>query len=472
MGTLDYGVLTVYLVLLIGIGFYAKHRQKNADDYFVAGRRMGPVTIACLWVGAWIGGAAIVGSSTRAYQHGVTASWYILAQAIGCLLFGLFAAVRIKQLGDRHQLLTYPDFIEQSCGSRTRIVATVTTILAFTAYSAGQFVAAASILQAMLGWDYEAALLLAGAVVILYTAIGGYLALSYADNAQVALLLFGIVVVGIPVAISQAGSWADMQAVLPASYYDFGAQGWDRVAALVVSMVLSFFVGMDSFSRTFAARDAATARRGALLAGILVLPVALAVAWLGLAAAVLYPGHVASESSILATFVLDAFPFGLKGVMVVAILAAITSTADICILTASANYARDVHQRYIRPDLTPPAMLRIGMIAAVGVGLLSMLLAWKMRDIIDILQFGFTINSAGLFLPTMAALYFSRVPERAAFWSTTASLVTVIGWRIAADASSSGIFAIDPLWPGLGVSALLLAGLTALDPRRAAGAAA
>jgi Na+/pantothenate symporter len=88
-------------------------------------------------------------------------------------------------------------------------------------------------------------------------------------------------------------------------------------------------------------------------------------------------------------------------------------------------------------------------------------MAWKMRDIVDILQFGFTINSAGLFLPTMAALYWDRVPGYAAFWSTLASLVTVIAWRVAADAGAVGLFAIDPLWPGLAVSAILIVVLSA-----------
>jgi hypothetical protein len=96
-------------------------------------------------------------------------------------------------------------------------------------------------------------------------------------------------------------------------------------------------------------------------------------------------------------------------------------------------------------------------------------MAWRMRDIIDILQFGFTLNSAGLFLPTVAALSTSRVPASAAFWSTAASLATVVGWRIAADASVGGIFAVDPLWPGLAVSAVLLVALTALHPRRPSG---
>lgn len=470
MGVLDTGILFVYLALMVGLGFYAKHRQQNVEDYFVAGRRMGPVTIACLWLAAWIGGAAVVGTSSRVYEFGVTGVWYVLAQAVGCLLFGLFMAGRVKQLGDRHKHLTYPDFIEQHYDSRTRVVATLTTILAFTAYSAGQLAAAAAILQVLLGWDYSLSLLLAGAIVILYTATGGYLAVTYTDWVQVALLLLGVVAVGIPVAISQAGGWAHMHAALPASYYDLGAQGWGRIAALVVSMVLSFFVAMDSFSRCFAARDPAAARNGALGAIFLILPLAIAAVWLGLACAVLYPDQ-AGSGGILTTFVLDAFPAGLRGLMVIGILSAIMSTADICILTASANYTRDIHQRYIQPGITPRAMLRLGTLASLVAGGLAMLMAWKMRDIIDILQLGFTINSAALFLPTIAAIYWDRVPAGAAFWSISASLATVIGWRIAADAGIGGLFTIDPLWPGLLVSTTVLLVLAMAGSRRVAEAA-
>jgi SSS family solute:Na+ symporter len=154
--------------------------------------------------------------------------------------------------------------------------------------------------------------------------------------------------------------------------------------------------------------------------------------------------------------------------MVIGILSAVMSVASISVLTASANYARDIHQRYLRPDLPPSAMLRIGTLASLGAGGLGLLLAWKMRDIIDILQFGFTLNSAGLFLPTIAALWTDRIPASAAFWSTSASLATVIAWRVLADTGAGAIFAIDPLWPGLLVSALLLALLTVLHPRRAA----
>ena len=192
------------------------------------------------------------------------------------------------------------------------------------------------------------------------------------------------------------------------------------------------------FFRSYSARDSAAARTGALLSIGLVLPVALAVAWLGLASAVLYPGH-ASGGGILIKFVLEAFPAGLKGLMVIGILSATMSVASICVITASANYTRDIHQRYIQPGISRPAMLRLGTLASVGAGLVAMLIAWKMRDIIDILQLGFTINAAALFLPTIAAIYWDRVPASAAFWSSSLSLATVIGWRVAADAGLGGI---------------------------------
>ncbi len=461
MGILDTAILFGYLAVLIGLGFYANYKQRSVDDYFVAGRRMGPFTIACLWLASWVGGASIVGSSARAFDLGVTGVWYILAIALGCLLFGLTLAEKVKRVGDAERHLTYPDFIEHYYDARTRIVATVTTVLAFTAYSAGQLMAAAAILQVLLGWDYGQALMLSSAIVIMYTATGGYLAVTYTDWVQFVLLFVGIVLIGLPIAIYQAGTWSDLQAALPPSYFDPGAWGWGKIAALVGSIVLSFFVAMDSYSRSFAARDARTARNGALLAVVFMLPIALAATWLGMASAVLFP-DAASSSGILTTFIVETFPIGLKGLALVGVLAAVMSSADICILTASANYTRDVHQRFLQPDIGEQSMLRLSILASTIFGMMAAFMAWKMQDIIDVLQLGFTINGAALFLPTIAAFYWRRADSTAAFWSICLSLATVLGWRLAGDLDLGAVFNIDPLWPGLLVSTAVFLGLSAL----------
>lgn len=296
--------------MMIALGFYANRKQKGVEDYFLAGRRQNTFSIACLWMASWVGGAAVIGTSARAYDIGISASWYVLAQAIGLLLFGIFFAARVKKLGDEHRYLTYPDFIAHKFDSRTQVVATITTSLAFIAFAAGQLVAA-----------------------------------------------------------------------------------------------------------------------------------------------VLFP-DVANSNEILTTFVVELFPPGLKGLVLVGILAAVMSTADICILTVSANVTQDVYLRYINPHMSHQRMLRLGMLASVGVGVLAMLMAWKMQDIIGILLLGFTINGAALFLPTMVAMYAKRIDTSAAFWSILLSLITVIGWELAAQAGAGGVFQLESLWPGLAVSVL------------------
>lgn len=451
MSTLDTAIIFIYLGMMIGLGIYANRKQKSVDDYFLAGRRQGTFSIACLWLASWIGGASVIGTSARAHEIGISASWYVLAQAIGLFLFGIFFAARVKQLGDDHQFLTYPDFIAAKFDSRTQIVATITTALAFIAFASGQLVAAASIIQVLLDWSYESSLLLAAGIVVLYTATGGYLAITYTDWVQFILLLIGVLIIGVPVAIMNAGTPAEMARALPDSYFQMGAWGWPTILAIIFSMGMSFFVAMDSFTRCFAAKSAQAARRGTLLAVLFVVPIAAAAALLGVAAAVLFP-EIQDGNNVLTHFVIELFPVGLKGLVLVGLLAAVMSTADICILTASANITRDVYQRYFNPDMSHHRMLRLGMAASAFVGLISLMIAWKMQDIIDVLLMGFTINSAGLFLPTMMAMYAKRTDANAAFWSITLSLITVIGWKLAAQAGWEGVFQQEPLWPGLVVS--------------------
>lgn len=458
MALIDNVIIFLYLAALIGIGVYANHKQADVDDYYVAGRRQGTVSIACLWLAGWIGGASIVGSSGKAYEAGITGIWYVLALAIGCGLFGLIAAKRVKQLGDTHQYLTFPDLIEHQFDSKTRMIVTVTTVAAYIAFSAGQLAAAGSIIRVMLDWDFTSALMLATGVVVLYTATGGYLAVAWTDWVQFILLIIGVLLVGLPIAIQQTGGFGELTSQLPESYTDVGAWGWSAILALVISIILSFFTSMDCYTRTFAARSVKAARNGALLAVVFMLPLAVAATWMGMTTAVLFPGIVDSNDA-LTTFVLNLFPPGLKGLMLVGILAAIMSSADICILTASANFTRDVYQRYYDPDISQARMLRLGMISSLVIGLLSAFLAWKMQDVLNILALAFTLNSAAVILPTLAAVYAWRVDANTAFWSICLSFATILTWYLCASLDLALVFQIEPLWPGLVVAFVSFFGL-------------
>jgi SSS family solute:Na+ symporter len=454
MSMLDNGIILGYLAMMVVIGLYASRKQGNIEDYFVASGKVGTISVVCLWLAGWVGGAAVVAGSSNAYKFGISAGWYIGAMVIGCLLFGLFFAARVKRAGQENNFLTYPEMIEARYDSRTRIVATVTTIAAYLGYAAGQIAASALVLQTLLGLEYEVALLVSASIIVIYTATGGFLAITYTDWVQVSILFFGVAIIGIPVAVSQGGSWSTLTTSLPERYFDIGGWGWPTILALVVSVSLSFFTAMDNYTRCFAARSEQTARRGALIAAALLVPLMAGTVWLGMTSQVLL-SDVGDSGDALTRFVMDYFPVGLKGLLLVGILAALMSTADICILTASANTTRDIYQRYINPDVDPGRLLRMSMIASAVIGIGATLMAWLMQDVVSILLVAFTINSAALFLPSIAMVYFKQVSKSAAFWSISCALVAVITWYAGAQLSSAVVFGLDPLWPGLGVSSLV-----------------
>lgn len=454
MATIDYVIVGAYLLMMLALGVYAQIQQKHPDDYFVGGRRLGTFSIAVLWMAGWVGGATVIGSAGRAHDLGITAIWYGLALAIGCFVFAVVLAKKVKILGDAHQYLTYPDLIEHRFDSRTRAIATLTTLLAFIAFAAGQLAAAASIIEIMLSWTFGESLLLATSIVVAYTAIGGFIAITYTDWAQIVLLIAGVVFIGLPIAIANGGSPEMLRDALSSSHFEIGAWGWSAIIAMVISITMSFLVSMDSFTRSYAARDEAAAQRGPLIAVIIILVIGCAATWIGLTAAVALP-DIESGDGVLPAFILAFFPAGLKGLILVGILAAVMSTADICILTVSANITRDFYQRFVNPKAPPQRLLRLGILTSGLIGTLAGLMAWQMQSIIDILLIGFTINGAALVIPTIAAVYWPHTDSRPAFWSICAALTVVLAWQMASRISDASFLGIDPLWPGF-VSACLV----------------
>ena len=86
---------------MLAIGVFANRKDKGTENYYVGGRKQNPVTIMCLWVSCWIGGASVIGTSTKGYDMGITAVWYVGMTAMGCLLFSLLLSEKVKRIGDK-----------------------------------------------------------------------------------------------------------------------------------------------------------------------------------------------------------------------------------------------------------------------------------------------------------------------------------------------------------------------------------
>jgi SSS family solute:Na+ symporter len=219
----------------------------------------------------------------------------------------------------------------------------------------------------------------------------------------------------------------------------------------MLTIMLTFYTSMDSYTRCFASRNAATARRGTLFAALLIGLVAAAAIVIGLSAKVLAPeaaGEISTMNAMMA-FV----PAGVKGLIIIGLLAAIMSTGSVCLLVASANITQDVYKRFVNPRAASGTLVALGGVSAVLVGLLAAYLAISRQDIIDVLYIAFTVNSAGLFIPTIVAFMCRKGGATAGTCSIGLSLLTVVFWYLGQSwFPDSALFAVDPVWPGLAVS--------------------
>lgn len=451
---IDSVIIAVYLGLMLVIGFMGMRKRGNLEEYYVGGRKSGSFTIGCLWMSSWVGGATVVGAVDKAYNMGISSAWYCLVMALGCVIFALTSASLIQRIGSKLSCITYPELIENCYGAGARALTTVTTLIAYIAYTAGQFAAMAMIIQGAFDVERSTAVWLSAAVIAAYTALGGFFALSLTSILQAMTILFTFVLLMAPFLWFKVGGLAPIVDSLPASYFDISAWGWPTMIGMAVTITFTFFTSMDSYTRCFAAKSSRSSRRGAMLAACMVAAIAIAGCYSGLAARMMIPEVSATESAI-GMLIFSYIPAGMKGLILVGVLAAIMSTGSVCLLTASANITRDLYQRYARPEASSRSLVLLGSMAVLVVAVLSTYLAISKQSVIDILYIAFTINSAGLFIPTIAAFVWNKGNSRTAFASIGLTLITVLIWYAGkAIAPEVLAFKLDPVWPGLAVSAI------------------
>lgn len=452
MHIVEYLIIGIYLAGMLLIGVWANRRQKDLDDYYVGGRNKGVFSIMALWVSGWIGGASIIGTSTKAYNLGITAVWYVAIIGLACLLFAVIFSERIARMGMKLNLLTYSDFLSYRYDNNTAFVATISNIIANVAYLAAQLVASASIISFILGTKTGWSFVISTAIVVIYTTLGGLDAVTYTDWAQFVLIIIGVVVIGIPISLYETGGVSEILEAIPSEFLDIGAWGWISLAGFATSTILSFFTSMDSYTKSFAARDPKTSKKGMILSSVALIGIAIACTLLGLAAYVLLPGLGDGGQTALIQLIFNYFPIGLRVIVLTAILAALMSTADISVLSASVCITNDIYLRFFggKKKSEDKDLLKVSVLSSFVVGIVGAFIAWKLMDIMNILYIAFTFNSAALFIPTVSAFFYKRANAKSAFYSMSASLFVVIFWYAAAALNAGELFTkIDPLWPGL-----------------------
>lgn len=374
--------LVIYKIALVAIGLWTERRTKDGADFFVGGRQLGP-TVAAISASASSSSAwTLLGVSGAAYADGLSAIWLFPACVGGFCINWYVLAPALRRYGHATQAVTVTDVLARdAAGRRNRAIATVAALIivfSLGAYIASQYQAAGKSFASNFELDFDTSVLIGAGVVLLYTLLGGFWAVSVTDTLQgmvmaataLVLPIAGLIAVGGPVALFE-----QLAAHAPEGYLSLTKPG---PTSLVIGGVLGLlgiglgYPGQPHVANRFIALRAGaselrTARRMALGWAVIVYAGMLLV---GFCAQAL---ELPSADKETAMFVLmdELFPPVLVGIMLAAVLSAVMSTADSQLLVAASAVAHDLELG----GTEPRTMLRRSRITVAIVGVLAVVVA-------------------------------------------------------------------------------------------------
>ena len=433
---LDYVVIAIYFAVMIGAGYIGLRQARNADDYLVAGRRLGyPMYIGTLSA-VVLGGASTIGGVSLGYQYGISGMWLVFMLGLGIIALAVLLASRLSRLG----VYTVPEMLGIRYGRHSLLIGAIVMATYDLMVAVTSTIAIGTVFNVILGLAPSAAILLAGGIVVLYCVVGGMWSVTLTDILQFIIMTIGIFLLLLPLAISQAGGFSGMREQLPASYFDLTAIGWSTIFAYFLLFFFGIMIGQDIWQRVFTARSGGIARWGGVAAGVYCLFYAVAGALIGSAARVILP-NLATPDNAFAQVTKAALPVGLTGLVLAAALAAVMSTASATLLAASTILANDVYADFFRRG---GDRVRLSRVFTLLVGVVVLVIALLVKDVVGGLTVAYDLLSGALLVPIIGALFWRRATGVGALAAMAAGGIVVVVLMLV-----QGLFANGPIIYGI-----------------------
>jgi solute:Na+ symporter, SSS family len=425
VGALDIGILIGYLVLSRLIPLLLTRGEKDSSEYFLGGRNFVWPLIGFSLFATNMSGASFVGLAGAGYNSGISVYSYEWMAAVILVLFVFF----ILPFYLRSEVFTMPEFLERRYDRRSR-----TTFAGFLVFMS-MFVDAAAALYAgglvartlFPGpplWVHVAALALLAGV---YTIFGGLGAVVISDSIQAVVLILGGALIFFLTWL-EIPSWAEMEAAAPAGALniiqpiDDPALPWPGLFTGVLIIGIYFWTTNQLIvQRTLGAKSLDHGRWGSLFAGLLKLSILWIMIFQGTMAIVLYP-DLPNPDLVFPTLAFDLLPIGIRGLILAALVAAITSSVD-SILNSSSTLVTMDFVREFRPQTSDAALVQIGRITTGAVMIVSVAWAPQIENFPSLWQYLQSVLSYTV--PPVVAVFLVGIFWRRA--NGVAAFVTLLG---------------------------------------------
>jgi len=452
----------IYLALMVGIGFTAWRRTRNFDDYILGGRSLGGYVTALSAGASDMSGWLLMGLPGALYIGGLSESWIAIGLVLGAYANWRFVAGPLRVYTERtDNALTLPDYFttrfSSDDGKLLRIVSALVILVFFAVYCASGIVAGARLFESVFGLPYAQALWWGAAATILYTLIGGFLAVSWTDTVQATLMIFALILTPLIVVMSSGGMSESLQAI---GQVDAARLDWFNGGKLGVVGVISLlawglgYFGQPHILARFMAADSLAvipqARRIGMTWMILCLLGAIATGFFGIA---YFAQHAAQAGAVTENhervFIALAealFNPWIAGVLLSAILAAIMSTLSCQLLVCSSALTEDFYRGFVRPDAGERELVWVGRAMVLLVALIAIFIA---RDpdsrVLGLVSYAWAGFGAAFGPVVLFSLGWKRMTRTGALAGIVVGALTVIAWKlVVVNMLGSGLYEIVP----------------------------
>jgi solute:Na+ symporter, SSS family len=444
LDALDYTILALYFVTVLGVGVAARRAISTSVDFFLSGRSLPAWITGLAFMSANLGALEIIGMAANGAQYGLMTLHYYWIGAVPAMVF---LGIVMMPFYYGSKVRSVPEYLRLRFNRPTHLLNSVTFAVAQVLIAGVNNFALALVLEALLGWPLWLAIVVGAVIVLAYITVGGLSSAIYNEVLQFFVILAGLIPITVLGLVKVGGIDGLFDRVRESQLGEAALHTWSNTASsdnplganwigivFGLGFVLSFSYWTTNFAevqRGLSARNMSAARRTPIIAAYpkLLIPVVTVIP--GLVALVTVAGLGAESGELqynnaIPLLMRDLLPNGVLGIAVTGLLASFMAGMAANISGFNTVFTYDIWQAYVRPDRPDGYYLRVGRIATVAgvlVGIGTAFIAAGFNNIMNYIQALFSVFNAPLFATFIIGMFWRRMTPQAGFWSLLAGTV-------------------------------------------------
>ena len=474
--------IVVYLAAMLLVGFAYSKTNNDSADFYLGGRKMGPLVTAMSAEASDMSSWLLMGMPGLAYLTGIASpGWTAIGLALGTWLNWLIVARRLRRYSANLDAITVPQFLSLRFHDQRNLLnalGAVIIIVFFVPYTASGFAACGKLFHSLFGVDYMAAMLVSALVIVGYTILGGFRAVTTTDLIQsmvmslalIAVLGYGIVVAGGWGAVVENAQSLSGYLTMTASHdaVTGGAASYSLLDIVsTMAWGLGYFGMPQVLVRFMGIRSADEVKKSRVIAVVwCVVSLACGIC-IGLVGRVIIPVDFATQAQaenvfiVLSQMILPPF---MCGVVVSGIFAASMSSSSSYLLIAGSSVAENIFRGVVKKDATDRQVMIVARLTLIAVFMFGIIVAYdENSSIFGVVSYAWAGLGASFGPLTLCALYWRRANMQGALAGMITGTVTVLVWHNFIK-PLGGVFGIYELLPAFVLSFAAIVIVSLLTP--------